>query len=106
MSGVIYEINFWYDETMNYKAVGFDWGGVLNGRPGKFFGQEVAHILGITYEKYLEAYFKHNAKVNRGEITEQELWFSVLTEIGQTDKTKQILALSHSANAEHTNHAV
>jgi putative hydrolase of the HAD superfamily len=91
---------------MNYKAVGFDWGGVLNGRPGKFFGQEVAHLLGITHEQYLDAYFKHNKRINRGEITQEELWQSVLSELGQPDKIKQVMALSQSANAEHTNQAV
>jgi FMN phosphatase YigB (HAD superfamily) len=91
---------------MNYKAVGFDWGGVLNGQPGKYFGQHVAATLGITHEAYLEAYFKHNKAINRGEVSETELWHSVLSEFGQANKTKQVMALSRAANAFNTNQAV
>jgi putative hydrolase of the HAD superfamily len=91
---------------MKYKAVGFDWGGVLNGLPGKFFGQQVAELLGITHEAYLEAYHKHNKKINRGEVSEAELWHLVLSEIGQANKAKQVMALSQAANAFNTNQAV
>ena len=91
---------------MNYQAVGFDWGGVLNGQPGQFFGQAVANLLGVTHEEYLAAYYTHNSKINRGEISEEELWLLVLTEIGQPEKTKQVMALSRAANAEKTNQAV
>lgn len=91
---------------MNYQAVGFDWGGVLNGQPGQFFGQTVANLLGITHKQYLAAYFKHSSKINRGEISEAELWRLVLTEISQPDKAQQVMALSRTANAENTNQAV
>lgn len=57
-----------------YKAVGFDWGGVLNGRPGKYFAMAVADTIGVSPEAYRTAYFHHNRKVNRGEITWEQLW--------------------------------
>ncbi len=88
------------------KAIGFDWGGVLNGRPGKFFGQSVATLLGISYQQYLDAYFKHNKKVNRGEVTWEELWTLVLTDLGKRDKVHAIMKLSQEANAERLNQDV
>lgn len=88
---------------MKYLGIGFDWGGVINGKPGKFFGQKVAELLGITQEKYLEAYFHHNKKINRGEVTWEELWALVLTELDQTDKIKDVMKISQEFNADSLN---
>ena len=88
---------------MNYKAIGFDWGGVLNGKPGTVFGQKVAELLGITYEQYLEAYFHHNKKINRGEITEQELWSLVLAELGHPDMVQEVMKISQEFNVDSLN---
>jgi HAD superfamily hydrolase (TIGR01509 family) len=88
---------------MKYKAVGFDWGGVLNGKPGKFFGQKVSELLGTTHEKYLEAYFHHNKKINRGEVTWEELWSLVLTELGQPNKVQEVMKISQEFNADNLN---
>lgn len=91
---------------MAYKAIGFDWGGVLNGKPGKYFGQEVSNLLGITHDEYLEAYFKHNKKINRGEITWEELWKLVLTDIGQPGMVPQVMEISKAANSDNLNEDV
>lgn len=91
---------------MVYKAIGFDWGGVLNGRPGKFFGQKVSELLGTTHEKYLEAYFHHNKKINRGEVTWDELWSLVLTELEQPDKVQEVMKISQEFNADSLNQNV
>jgi putative hydrolase of the HAD superfamily len=88
------------------KAIGFDWGGVLNGKPGKFFGQRVSELLGITHEKYLEAYFHHNKKINRGELTWEELWSLVLTELGQPDKVQDVMKISQEFNTDSLNQNV
>lgn len=91
---------------MQYKAIGFDWGGVLNGKPGKFFGQKVSEYLGISHEAYLEAYFHHNKKINRGEVTWEELWTLVLTELGQPEKVAGVMSISQEFNAESLNQNV
>ncbi len=88
---------------MTYKAIGFDWGGVLNGKPGKFFGEDVAKLLGITHEQYKDAYFHHNKKINRGEVTWEQLWTLVLSELGQPDKVAQVMTLSDEANKDALN---
>jgi len=91
---------------MKYRGIGFDWGGVLNGKPGKFFGQQVSALLGISTEEYLNAYFHHNKKVNRGEINWEELWTLVLTELGQPNKVQEITKLSEDFHSDSLNQDV
>ncbi len=89
-----------------YKAIGFDWGGVLNGRPGQFFAQTVADALGVTREEFQNAYFLHNQKVNRGEVSWQQLWALVLTELGHPNEqeyVERILQISEDANKDNLN---
>lgn len=89
-----------------YKAIGFDWGGVLNGKPGKFFGESVSGLLGISHEQYKLAYFHHNQKINRGEVTWEQLWGLVLTELGRPNEpelVQKIIAMSDAANADDLN---
>src|ERR1017187_3674860 len=81
---------------MNYRAVGFDYGGVIKGRPGSFVSAGVTDLLGVTKEQYQEAYYRYNKKVNRGEVTWLELWKLVLTDLGQPDKVDVVMELSNS----------
>lgn len=76
---------------MTYKAIGFDWGGVLNGRPGKYFGMGLAELLDITEEQFKDAYFAHNKEFNQGLITLEELWIRVLADAGRTDRLEDTL---------------
>jgi putative hydrolase of the HAD superfamily len=91
---------------MNYKGIGFDWGGVINGKPSKFFGKKVSELLGTTHEKYLEAYFHHNKKIHRGEINWEELWSLVLIELGRPEKVQEVMNISREFNAESLNREV
>lgn len=91
---------------MHYKAIGFDYGGVVKGRPGSFFTVKICKMLGITKEQYQDAYFRHNKKVNRGEITWTELWTQVLTELGHPDKVEAVMALSNSVFDQKINNNV
>ncbi|MDZ7744626.1 MAG: HAD family phosphatase [Candidatus Saccharibacteria bacterium] len=79
---------------MIYKAIGFDWGGVLNGKPGKHLGQEISRLLGISADSYLEAYYTHNKKFNRGDITREELWPLILADLNKLDKVDAVMKLS------------
>jgi epoxide hydrolase-like predicted phosphatase len=91
---------------MSYKAIGFDWGGVLNGKPGKFFGEAVAQEIGVTVEQYGVAYFHHNTKFNTGEITKEQLWALVIAELGRPNEpelVQRILGMSTAANADNLN---
>ena len=96
-----------YNQDMKtYKAIGFDWGGVLNGKPGKYFAQAVAEAVGVSVEEYQTAYFHHNQKVNKGEVTWEQLWQLVLTELGHPNEpelVQRIVQISEEANADNLN---
>jgi putative hydrolase of the HAD superfamily len=77
---------------MKYKAVGFDYGGVIDGLPGAVFSQKGSELLGVTIEQYREAYFAHNQQVNRGEIDWPEFWKLVLADLGKQNKLAEVLA--------------
>ena len=91
---------------MIYKAIGFDWGGVLNGKPGSVFGENMAKLLEVTLEQYREAYFHHNMPFNRGEITVEELWKRVVTELHKTDKIDAAIKLAEESHRESLNEDV
>jgi putative hydrolase of the HAD superfamily len=65
--------------------------------------QEILDVIGVEREAYLQAFFAHNKKVNRGEVTWDELWELVLGELGHGDKAKKIAALTEAANADNIN---
>ncbi len=88
---------------MKYKAIGFDWGGVLNGRPSKFFTQAACELLGVTHQDYIDAYLKHNEKVNRGDIDWQQLWELVTADLNKLDKAQEITELSQLYNIDNMN---
>ena len=88
---------------MTYTAIGFDWGGVLNGKPGKVFGEAVASILNVTFDEYRTAYFHHNTAFNTGEIDTRELWRRVLEELGKVDQLDEVLAFSTESHKDSPN---
>lgn len=85
------------------KAVGFDWGGVLNGEPSAVFDQQIADLLEVTPQEYLDVYFKYNRKLNSGEITWEELWTLVLRDLGKANKLPEIRKLSQQGNDDSLN---
>ena len=56
---------------MRYKALGFDYGGVIGGIGvfGNNFTDQVCEVLNISPENYRKVYFSHNRSINTGKIT-------------------------------------
>jgi len=88
---------------MKYKAIGFDYGGVVHGSTSSVFTDKVCKEIGVTKEQYLEAYFRYNKKVNRGEITWDELWKSVLTDLGCPNKVQAVIEISNDVSDDKIN---
>lgn len=77
---------------MKYKAIGFDYGGVINGKPGSYFNTAICQLLDITEEDYKRVYFSHNRKFNAGKpISERELWALVLADLGKPDELDSVM---------------
>lgn len=80
-----------------YRAIGFDYGGVIKGGPDPKFLREACELLGITPEQYVATYYKYNKSLNRGEITWSQLWQRFVTDLGQPDKLEQVKGLFAAA---------
>lgn len=78
---------------MKYKAIGFDYGGVIAGRSGHAFAMDIAQLLDIDSETYQRTYAEYKSSVNRGEITWEQLWEAFTAKLGKTDKLPAVLEL-------------
>lgn len=79
-----------YLPMRKFRAIGFDWGGVLFVYPGGDFMQVAADFLGITRETFSHAYFQHNHIMNKGGNVE-EMWQHILRELGKEDELVSFL---------------
>jgi HAD superfamily hydrolase (TIGR01509 family) len=82
---------------MNYKAVGFDYGGVIGGvgTTGGAFTEKACKLLGVDKEQYRVIYFSLNSKINLGEITSwREFWALFLEKLGQPEQLEGLMKLS------------
>lgn len=70
-----------------YRAIGFDYGGVIEGRPGSFFNKMICQTLNISLATYEKVYFSHN-KAHNGDdlISQDEMWRRILSDLNMSDK--------------------
>lgn len=80
---------------MKYKAVGFDYGGVLAGPPGSGFGKEVCKLLKIDKQRYDELYFSRYRRLNLDQVTWLELWKEIFEELSQMEKWSLFLKIDN-----------
>jgi len=87
---------------MKYKAIGFDYGGVIGGiRWGFNFDEQVCKILNIDTKTYHELYFSLNHLVNTGEVENwRDFWVLFLDKLGQPEKLKAMINVSNKAAKE------
>jgi len=76
---------------MKYKAIGFDWGGVIYGEPGPVFSKEAAQLLEVSHEEFKKIYFKHNKLINIENIPMEIFWKKILSELNKEDKYPQMI---------------
>ena len=81
-----------------YKAIGFDFGGVLNhGRP---IMPGFSEITGIPKDELREYYLRHNHLANVGSMSYEELWTKVVSDLGHADKAERIIEHMHQQHSE------
>ncbi len=76
---------------MRYKAVVFDYGGVIANKPNINFDQDVSNILSIEINLYKEAYFIYNGDFNSNIITRTQLWEKVLKKLNRLEKLNELI---------------
>jgi len=82
------------------KAVGFDYGGVMTGKPGSFFSNKVSNLLGISPEKYKEEYFKINHLPSTGKITWDEFWKMFVKKFHKEEKLDQLMGIVNKLHSK------
>lgn len=80
-----------------YKAIGFDYGGVLNFSKPIMPG--LAEIVGIPKDELRVEYLKYNHLANVGSMSYDELWTKVATNLGHADKAQAMIAHIHQQHS-------
>ncbi len=81
---------------MSIKAIGFDWGGVLCGRPSAVFNEGFAAFADVSVQEFENAYFTHADKLSSQKLSQEQLWALVLNDLHRSDLIPNV----HSAVAE------
>jgi putative hydrolase of the HAD superfamily len=68
------------------KAIGFDWGGVISGSPGREFDKQVSQLLGVTPDEFQKTYFSMNELINNGVLEKEDFWRLLLRKFGKEEK--------------------
>jgi HAD superfamily hydrolase (TIGR01509 family) len=76
---------------MKYKAIGFDWNGVLFGTPGSVFSQGAADVIGVDIVTFRRAYFENNHLVNKEGASKEVFWAAVLEDLRMSEKLSVLL---------------
>jgi len=89
MPRIIEKSNF--GNKMIYKAVGFDYSGVVFGLPGSAFMSSIAKLLNVSLDDLKRKFFENQHLVNIEKSLDWiELWERIATELGHPEKHKQI----------------
>lgn len=79
-----------------YTAIGFDWGGVIEGEPAQKFTAGAAAVLGVSVDTYLEAYYRHNHLFNLGDGGWSAVAEAVCNDLDQPDKCGALMAYAQA----------
>lgn len=90
-----------YNQNMNgFKAVGFDYGGVIGGYgfDGEKFAVEMSQAIGISVEEYKKRYYEINSLANTGEVNNTEdFWRLYLEKLGKLEKLSKVLEITRKS---------
>ena len=75
----------------SFKAIGFDYGGVIAGIPGPEFNKRVTDLLGVTPETFHDVYFEFNYLMNNNILSGKDFWKKVTEELGVTEKYDSLI---------------
>ncbi len=78
---------------MNFKAIGFDYGGVIAGISSSEFYSKVINFLNVDPQTFKEVYYKFNKLVNTNVLTPNDFWKKILEELNIADKHDELMKL-------------
>jgi putative hydrolase of the HAD superfamily len=65
-----------------FRAIGFDYNGVVAGVSSTEFKKEICTILQIEETTFQNIYFKHNSLINQNILSVEEFWKKITKELG------------------------
>jgi putative hydrolase of the HAD superfamily len=76
---------------MNFKAIGFDYSGVIAGISSAEFSSRVINLLNVDPQIFKEVYYKFNKLVNTNVLTPADFWRKILEELGVSNKYDELI---------------
>jgi putative hydrolase of the HAD superfamily len=76
---------------MKFRAIGFDYSGVIAGMPGSEFERRASKLLNIDTQLFKDTYFKFNYLLNHNILTTENFWKKLLVEFDREDKYKELI---------------
>lgn len=77
--------------AMAYKAIGFDYGGVISGLPGSFFMSAMAGVLDVPVDTLQKTFFENNHRANVEKLSWADLWKHISTTLGHPEKHEEVM---------------
>lgn len=79
----------------NFRAIGFDWGGVILQYPAGSFNGLAARFLGINKDAFDRAFFLHSHMVNKAVAYDfdhaDDMWGKILRELGKEERLNDFI---------------
>ncbi len=75
---------------MNIRAIGFDYGGVIDDQPSGFMA-DIAEILELPLGELKKIYFNHNNLVNVDGVSYDKFWEIILEKLDKKEKSTEVL---------------
>jgi len=76
---------------MNFKAIGFDYGGVIAGISSAEFYSRIINFLNVDPQIFKEVYYKFNKLVNTNVLTPADFWKKILEELNISNKYDELI---------------
>ena len=89
-----------------YRAIGFDWGGVLSGPTGEKFDEQMSGLLEVGLNEYDVTYKRHRHDFDDGRIDTVTLWERVAQELGKSEKINAMLEWQASRDGVELNEGI
>lgn len=87
-------------------AVGFDFGGVIEGRPGSVFDHESSQVFDVSLQEFKTAYKKYKDQINSNLISKEDFWMKVAAQLNRSEKYDDFMEYLQNRPAKNINHDV
>lgn len=77
--------------NMKFRAVGFDYGGVIAGITGPEFERRASRLLNVDIQIFKDTYFKFNHLLNNNIISTEDFWKKLTAELERENKYEALM---------------